>query len=170
MTSPLDLDPRWRALQDMGGVMDIGFDHPSAWTHGERGAEPFIKVGDDQLASELCRFSDQRFICAALTLAIRGSEDHVIFAIWVKVPDDCFYAYVETFDGGPAPETAVGKLSSELGPVAPLGAAVALTFSDRESRPKAQLFGGATDISLDDLLALYEATGTVNRDDLGSVQ
>jgi hypothetical protein len=150
----------------MGGVMDIGFDHPSAWTHGERGAEPFLKVGNDQLASELCRLSDQRFICATLSLAIRGSDEHVVFALWVKVPDDCFYAYIETFDGGPLPETTVGKLSSELGPVAPLGAAVVVTFDDATTRPKAQLFGGATDISLDDLISLYDATDTVNRDDL----
>lgn len=166
MTSILDLDPRWRALQDMGGVLDIGFDHPSAWTHGERGAEPFVKVGEDQLASELCRFGADRFLCATLTLPIRGSDEHVVFALWVKVPDAGFYAYIETFDGGAAPAPFPGKLSSDLGPLANLGCDVVLSFADAAARPTAQLTHGTTDISLDQLIDLYEATGTLSRDDL----
>lgn len=168
MTSILDLDPRWRALQDMGGVMDIGFDHPSAWSHAERGAEPFVKVGDDQLASELCRHGADRFICATLTLPIRGTEEHVVFALWVKVPDTGFYAYIETFDGGALPDALDGKLSSDLGPVAALGTPVALSFTDAAARPTAVLTDGATDISFDHLLDLYEATGTLSRDDLSA--
>lgn len=166
MTSILDLDPRWRALQDMGGVMDIGFDHPAAWTHGPRGDAPFVKEGDDQLASELCRFGDQRFICATLTLPIRGSDDHVVFALWVKVADANFYAYIETFDGAALPAPCDGRLSSDLGPVAALGSAVSLSFSDAAARPTATLNDGAKDISLDQLIDLYEATGTLSRDDL----
>ena len=166
MTSILDLDPRWRALQDMGGVLDIGFDHPAAWTHGPRGDQPFVKVGDDQLASELCRHGADRFLCATLSLPIRGSDEHVVFALWVKVPDAGFYAYIETFDGGAAPAPMTGQLSSDLGPVAALGATVDLSFKDAEARPIATLAEGATDISLDHLIDLYEATGTLSRDDL----
>ncbi|SEK71485.1 DUF2199 domain-containing protein [Pacificibacter marinus] len=166
MTSILDLDPRWRALQDMGGVMDIGFDHPSAWPHGERGDQPFVKLGDDQLASELCRFGEDRFICATLALPIRGSDEHVVFALWVKVPNEGFYAYIETFDGAASPAPFDGKLSSDLGPLANLGAKVSLEFNDTSTRPTATLAQGATDISLDDLIDLYEATGTLSRDDL----
>ncbi|MFT6168624.1 MAG: hypothetical protein ACJAR9_000736 [Celeribacter sp.] len=166
MTSILDLDPRWRALQDMGGVLDIGFDHPAAWTHGPREDQPFVKEGDDQLASELCRHDTDRFICATLTLPIRGSSDHVVFALWVKVPDAGFYAYIETFDGGASPAPFEGKLSSDLGPVAALGTEVSLSFADATARPTATLMRGATDISLDHLIDLYEATGTLSRDDL----
>lgn len=166
MTSILDLDPRWRALQEMGGVLDIGFDHPAAWTHGPREDQPFVKVGDDQLASELCRHDTDRFICATLTLPIRGSDDHVVLALWVKVPDAGFYAYIETFDGGALPDAMTGLLSSDLGPVAALGAKVGLSFADAATRPTATLTEGATDISLDHLIDLYEATGTLSRDDL----
>jgi len=166
MTSILDLDPRWRALQDMGGVMDIGFDHPAAWTHAPRNETPFVKEGDDQLASELCRFGDQRFICATLTLPIRGSDDHVVLALWVKVQDASFYAYIETFDGGDLPAACDGQLSSDLGPFAALSSAVSLSFTDAAARPTATLDNGAKDISFDQLLDLYEATGTLSRDDL----
>lgn len=166
MTSILDLDQRWRALQDMGGVLDIGFDHPAAWTHGPRGDQPFVKVGDDQLASELCRHGADRFLCATLSLPIRGSDDHVVFALWVKVPDAGFYAYIETFDGGASPAAMTGQLSSDLGPVAALGASLDLSFADTAARPTATLTEGATDMSLDHLIDLYEATGTLSRDDL----
>jgi hypothetical protein len=57
-------------------------------------------------------------------------------------------------------------LSSDLGPVAALGAKVDLSFADAATRPTATLTEGATDISLDHLIDLYEATGTLSRDDL----
>lgn len=169
MTSILDLDPRWRALQNMGGVMDIGFDHPAAWTHEDRSEQPFVKVGDDQLASELCRFGTDRFLCATLTMPIRGADDHVVFALWVKVPDAGFYAYIETLDGGAPPAPLEGQLSSDIGPLAALGAKVSLEFNDTDARPTAALIHGATDISLDQLIDLYEATGTLSRGDLSKL-
>jgi len=165
MAHALDLDPRWKALQAMGGVMDIGFDHPAEWTHMARGDQPFVKAGDDQLASELCRFGDQRFICCTLSLAIRGSDEHVVLAIWAEVQHADFYAYVETFDGGPTPAPMVARLASDLGGANAGDPALALSFESPEARPVAEL-SEVKDISLDHLLDLYEATGTLNRSDL----
>lgn len=150
----------------MGGVMDVGFDHPSQWPHGARGDQPFVKEGDDQLASELCRYGNQRFLCATLTLPIRGSDDHVVIALWADVPHDAFYAYLDSFDGTAAPAPCDAKLASDLGPIAKAGAEITLTFSGGEARPVASLASGATDISLDHLIDLYEATGTLDRSDL----
>jgi hypothetical protein len=165
MTSILDLDPRWKALQAMGGVMDIGFDHPTTWPHAAREAEPFVKVGDDQLASELCRLGEARFICATLSLPIRGSEDHVVIALWAEVSHEGFYAYIETFDGGSTPAPLTAKLASDLGSVCAQSADLTLSFSDGDTRPTATL-ETAPDISLDHLIDLYEATGTLDRSDL----
>jgi hypothetical protein len=165
MTSILDLDPRWKALQAMGGVMDIGFDHPTTWPHAAREAKPFVKVGDDQLASELCRLGEARFICATFSLPIRGSEDHVVIALWAEVSHEGFYAYIETFDDGSTPEPMNAKLASELGPLCAKAAGLTLSFSTGDARPTATL-EGASDISLDHLIDLYEATGSLERGDL----
>ncbi|MCA0045298.1 DUF2199 domain-containing protein [Celeribacter litoreus] len=169
MPSLLDLDPRWRALTDpdgpYGGVIDIGFDHPSDWPHGERGDQPFVKAGDDQLASELCRLDDARYLRAMLTLPIRGSEEAVMVALWVEVPHPVFYAYLDLLDGAPVPEPTLATLANALMPVAEQDTAVTLDFGDGSERPTAAL-DGIAEISLDQLLDLYEASGTVSRSDL----
>ena len=68
MASILDLDPRWRALMAKGGVIDIGFDHPSEWPHAPRGDLAFVKEGADQLASELCRLDETRYLRAIFNI------------------------------------------------------------------------------------------------------
>lgn len=166
MACLLDLDPRWRALMARGGVIDIGFDHPSEWPHAERGDQFFVKAGEDQLTAELCRCGGARYIRATLTLPIRGSDEVLGIALWAEVPPVTFYAYLDTFEDGPAPADTVATLANDLPLLAALDAALALTFGDGTERASATLTGGAGDISLDDLIALYEASGTLARDDL----
>ncbi|AJE48123.1 DUF2199 domain-containing protein [Celeribacter indicus] len=162
MASPLDLDPRWRALTERGGVIDLGFDHPSDWPHAPREEAPFVKAGADQLASELCRTGDRRFLRASLSLPIRGAEDALGVALWAEVPQAVFYAYVDLLDGGPVPEDSLATLANDLTPVAMAGAPVHLAFGDGSERPAATLEGIA-EISFDALLDLYEASGTLGR-------
>ncbi|WP_434286548.1 DUF2199 domain-containing protein [Celeribacter sp. SCSIO 80788] len=166
MANLLDLDPRWRALTDpegaFGGVIDIGFDHPSVWPHATRGDAPFVKEGDDQLASELCRLGDARYLRATLTLPIRGADEALMVALWVAVPHDVFYAYLELLDGGPVPAETPAHLANDLSPLLALDSAVTLTFGDGSARPQVEELE-TKEISLDQLLDLYEATGTLDR-------
>lgn len=165
MTSILDLDPRWRALMDpdgpYGGVIDIGFDHPSDWPHAARGDQDFVKQDADQLTSELCRYGAQRYLRAALSLPIRGSEEQLMIALWVEVPHPVFYAYLALLEGGPVPNDTLATLANDLTPLAPQDAPVTLTFGDGSARPDASL--ETPDISLDHLIDLYDASGTLDR-------
>ncbi|WP_417247922.1 DUF2199 domain-containing protein [Celeribacter sp.] len=165
MASPLDLDPRWRALQERGGVIDIGFDHPSEWPHSERGDAPFVKEGEDQLTSELCRAGDLRYLRAVLSLPIRGSEEALGVALWIEVPHTVFYAYLDHLDGGTLPANELGILANDITPLADMGSPVTLAFETDGARPQAGI-DGLADISLDHLLDLYEASGTLARSDL----
>ncbi|WP_417256073.1 DUF2199 domain-containing protein [Celeribacter halophilus] len=166
MASLLDLDPRWRALMDpdgpFGGLIDIGFDHPSDWPHEPRGDQPFVKAGDDQLASELCRLDDARYLCATLALPVRGAEEVLMIALWVEVPHPVFYAYLDLLNGGAVPESTLATLANDLSPVAAQDSPVTLEFGDGTQRPLATL-DGLPDLSLDQLLDLYEASGTLAR-------
>lgn len=150
-----------------GGLIDIGFDHPSNWPHEARGEAPFVKAGDDQLASELCRLNDRRFLCATLALPVRGSEEALMVALWVEVPHAVFYAYLELMDGGAVPETTLASLANDLMPLARQEAPVTLDFGEGTERPVATL-EGVRDISLDQLLDLYEASGALERTALKS--
>ncbi|ATG47395.1 hypothetical protein CEW89_07330 [Celeribacter ethanolicus] len=166
MANLLDLDPRWRALTDpegaFGGVIDIGFDHPSEWLHEPRGDQPFVKAGEDQLASELCRLGNKRYLRATLALPIRGSDEALMVALWAEVPHPAFYAYLELLDGGPVPAETPASLANDLSPMAALNSAVTLTFGDGAARPQVEAIE-TKEISLDQLLDLYEATGTLDR-------
>ena len=150
-----------------GGLIDIGFDHPSDWPHEARGEAPFVKAGDDQLASELCRLDDRRFLRATLALPLRGSDEALMVALWVEVPHAVFYAYLDLLDGGAVPETTLATLANDLLPLAGQETPVTLHFGDGTERPVAAL-DGVGDISLDQLLDLYEATGTLERSALKS--
>ena len=150
-----------------GGLIDIGFDHPSDWPHEARGEAPFVKAGDDQLASELCRLKDRRLLRATLSLPLRGSDEALMVALWVEVPHAVFYAYLDLLDGGAVPETTLATLANDLLPLAGQETPVTLHFGDGTERPVAAL-DGVGDISLDQLLDLYEATGTLERSALKS--
>ncbi|SLN29995.1 hypothetical protein AQS8620_00933 [Aquimixticola soesokkakensis] len=164
MPSILDLDPRWRKLQEAGGVIDVGFDHPTDWPYGARGDAPFVKEGDDQLAADLARFGDARYLRAIVSLPIRGSDDHVNIALWAEVAGPVFYTYLEMLDGKEAPDPTPARLASDLS-VLGTGTDLMLDFGDGSARPLAEpqdgaLAGLARDgISLDQLMALYDAVG-----------
>lgn len=149
-----------------GGVIDIGFDHPSEWPHAPRDEQFFVKQGDDQLTAELCRYEAARFVKASLQLPIRGADDAVGLALWVEVAPATFYAYLDTFEDGAAPQSCTATLANDILPVAQLDAVVTLDFGDGSERPVATFEHGPSDISFDDLLALYENSATLQRADL----
>lgn len=86
-------------------------------------------------------------------------------AIWVEVPHAAFYGYLELLDGGAVPETTLATLANDLAPVAAQDAPMTLAFGDGQERPVATL-EGLSGISLDQLLDLYEASGTLDRNAL----
>ena len=100
--SLLSLDSRWRALQDKGGVYDIGFDAPDDWEHASwrdvEGAD--VQVGGDRLTPDLCKIGADHFIRATLPLAIRGADDAFAFGLWVLVSRDAFLGYIDGFSSG----------------------------------------------------------------------
>lgn len=156
--SILMLDARWRRLMDLGGPVDIGFDEPEDWPHGERGDAPVLAAGDDKLASDLCRLADRRFLRVVIEVAILGSDERAWLAPWAEVDHPTFYAYVaHATDGADAPEPAIGTLANDLA-LAGIGAALDLTFPP-EARPAARLPAFAAPLSFDALLDLYAALG-----------
>ena len=158
----LDLDPRWRALMAQGGVVDIGFDHPSDWPHKARGSADFVKQGADQLTAELCRAGDARYLRAALTLPIRGSDDALNIALWAEVPHAVFYAYLDLLEGGAVPAATLATLANDPSPIAAQDSPLELDFADGTARPVA-VIDAQPDISLEQLIDLYTASGTLDR-------
>ncbi len=100
--SLLSLDSRWRALQEKGGVYDIGFDAPSDWDHASwrdrDGAD--VQVGADRLTPDLCKISTDHFIRATLPLEIRGADEGFAFGVWVLVNRSDFLTYIDGFSSG----------------------------------------------------------------------
>ena len=173
----LDLDPRWRRLNDpdwacpccsvsWGGVFDIGYDHPDLWEHAPRGDQDLVEAGSDRLTAELCRAGDHRLIRVTLMLPVRGSGETLGIATWAEPPEEVFFAYFDTLSGAPAPAPCIAALGNDLPGFATdeplLGQ---LDFGDGSARPvftadsgplaKAQQDG----IGLDDLLTTYAASG-----------
>lgn len=174
--SLLSLDARWRRFNDetracpccgrqFSGIYDIGFDHPSDWPHHPRGAEPFVKVGADQLAADLCRAGNARYLKAVISLPVQGADEDVHITPWVRVPEQTFYAYLETWDTPqvalPAPVTV--EMANELPNLD--ATEVTLSFPSHQSRPVITATDGplaeaqARGISFDTLLDLYAACG-----------
>lgn len=125
--SLLALDARWRRLHDearacpccgrrFSGLIDFGFAQPDAWPHdAPTDAMPEVAAGQDRLSPDLCRIGEDRFLCALLTLPVRGSDEAVHFALWVAVAPDTFYAYLNAATGeGPAFEGGDGWLMNDL--------------------------------------------------------
>ncbi|MCH2093489.1 MAG: DUF2199 domain-containing protein [Rhodobacteraceae bacterium] len=111
----LTLDARWRRFHDetrigpdgqpFSGIFDIGFDHPDSWRHGPlRGAGTSeLQIGEDKLSADLCKLGEDRFVCAMLHLPVRGADESVALAVWVQIPSEAFYAYID-FATGTAPD------------------------------------------------------------------
>lgn len=171
----LALDARWRRLMDpdyacpccgrsFGGLVDIGFDQPDAWSHGPRDpGHDVLEVGEDKLSADLCRAGARRFLRAVLPLPVRGAEDAAILAPWVEVAPADFYATLEAIEAGEAPPPCPGTLANELpGHGAPAGTLAAGSAAERPVFEPADgpLAAAATDgIGFDALLDLYAALG-----------
>ncbi len=164
--SILMLDARWRRLMELGGPVDIGFDEPEDWPHGERGAAPVLAVGADRLASDLCRLADRRFLRVVIEVAILGSDERAFLAPWAEVDHPTFYAYVaHATEGAAAPDPATGYLANDLA-LAAIGTALDLTFPP-DARPTARHPAFAAALTFDALLDLYAALGQDFRAELG---
>jgi hypothetical protein len=175
--SLLALDARWRRFNDpdrtcpccgrsFSGVYDIAYDHPARWPHAERGDQPFVKVAEDQLAADLCRVGGTRLLRAHVALPIQGAEDALHLTPWVAVPDEVFFAYLDTDTAdAPLPAPAEGLLDNDLPLLADPGAPVSLHFDAPQTLPRiAAPSGPLADalecgISFDQLLDLYAACG-----------
>lgn len=176
--SLLALDARWRRFNDpdracpccgrqFSGVYDISYDHPAHWPHAERGDQPFVKAGDDQLTADLCRVGDTRLLRAVLSLPIQGADDVIHLTPWVAVPDETFYAYLDTSDSdtAPLPPAAPAVLDNDVPTLAQTGTALTVHFETRESLPRIATPEGTlanalqNGLSFDQLLDLYAACG-----------
>lgn len=156
--SILMLDARWRRLMDLGGPVDIGFEEPEDWPHGERGDTPVLAVGADRLSSDLCRCGDQRFLRVVIEVAILGSDERAFLAPWAAVDHSTFYAYVaHATEGAAAPGPATGRLANDLAQ-AGIGAALDIRFPP-DARPNATHPAFAAPLTFDALLDLYAALG-----------
>jgi hypothetical protein len=186
--SLLALDSRWRRLHDpewvspksgrsFGGLIDIGYDHPDLWPHGdlqESGLE-ILEIGDDKLAADLCRCDGMRFVRAVLALPIRGSEEAVQFAVWAHLADADFYQYLDDASGAQTGFAGcVSWLMNDL-PGFETETAFACQLIPGESaaaRPTLTVTEGplkaaqAEGISFDTLLDIYAETGNDIRPDL----
>jgi hypothetical protein len=176
--SLLALDARWRRFNDpdracpccgrqFSGVYDIAFDHPAAWPHPERANQPFVKVGEDQLAADLCRVGAHRYLRAHIAVPIQGADDAIHLTPWVHVSDQVFFAYLDTTDTANAalPEPAQAQLNNDLPDLADIGATVTLYFDAQDTLPRIATPTGPlaqaleNGISFDQLLDLYAACG-----------
>ena len=177
--SLLALDARWRRLHDetracpccgrrFSGLIDFAFAQPDAWPHAAPSPEnPEILAGEDRLSSDLCRLGEDRFLCAILTLPVRGSDEAVHFALWVAVTPDTFYAYLDAATGeGPPFEGGEGWLMNDLpGYESDVPLACTLAPGAPGERPRLMLKDGPLaalqqdGISFDALLDLYAALG-----------
>lgn len=174
--SLLSLDARWRRFNDetracpccgrrFSGIFDIGFDHPADWPHGERGDAPFIKEGPDQLSPDLCRTGEARYLRVVLELPVQGAEETVYVTPWAQVPDQMFYAYLDSWDDPSAPLPAEGEVLLANDLPALEAETLTLRFPGADQRPTAIASGGvlasaqAHGISFDQLLDLYAACG-----------
>ncbi|MGH1353624.1 MAG: DUF2199 domain-containing protein [Thalassovita sp.] len=175
--SLLALDARWRRFNDpdrtcpccgrrFSGVYDIAYDHPASWPHGDRGDQPFVKVSDDQLAADLCRVGQTRLLRAHISLPIQGADESIHLTPWVAVPDDVFYAYLDTTEGdAPLPDPTPALLDNDLPELAETGMTVTLHFDTREALPRIAAPTGPlaqaqdSGLSFDSLLDLYAVCG-----------
>ncbi|WP_319824176.1 DUF2199 domain-containing protein [Thalassovita sp.] len=176
--SLLALDARWRRFNDeartcpccgrrFSGIYDLGFDHPSDWSHDARGDAPFVKEGEDQLSPDLCRHGDNRYLRAVLSMPVQGAEESILITPWVQVSPEIFYGYLETWDdpSAPLPPSAEAILANDLPGLAAAGSLMTAAFPNRDARPILSFRDSTLNqpmtqgISFDRLLDLYAAFG-----------
>lgn len=179
--SLLSLDSRWRRFNDttracpccgqsFDGIFDIGFDHPDMWSHASRDDQPFVRQGDDQLTSDLCRIGEDRFIRCILPLPLVGSDEVFHFGVWGSVTAERIQDYIAASEDHDPTRFAAGFswLCNELPLFAsedPIACDM-LPDPDPQTRPRLMAQAGplaaaqANGISFDQLLDIYAACGT----------
>lgn len=164
-------DPRWQRFNELKGVFDIGYDHPDPWPHGNRAesGEDVLRVGDDELGTDLCAFGKYRFIRCVLPLPIIGSDQRFAFGPWGSVNPENFDRYVASHTDPQAEFEGCFAWLMNLLPgfdfKEPLPCN--LVIEDPEKRPILEVHDGAhalarlqeDGITFDQLLDIYAAAG-----------
>ncbi|MGL4279218.1 MAG: DUF2199 domain-containing protein [Albidovulum sp.] len=85
--------------QSFGGVLDIGYDHPDQWSHGNRqqSGQSMLTVGEDRLTSDLCTIGEDRFIRCILPIPIVGTDETFRFGAWASLKRENFDLYVRAW-------------------------------------------------------------------------
>lgn len=173
-------DPRWARFLDTEtecatcgitspGLVDIGFDHPDVWPHGNFAAADgaLMEIGRDRLSARLCRFEEAHFLRCLLPLPLAGHDGYVCFEPWARVAREHFEAYTRaTMPPFPPFEGCEAVLANALPGTDPRVPVPCALFAANPQDPPA-LFphegplraaqqGG---ISFNSLLEIYAATG-----------
>lgn len=181
-------DPRWQRLMDpdyrceccgtnFTGLIDIAFDHPDPWPHGDRGSQNAVAVGEDRLGANLCQIGEARYIRCGLRLPVQGTDQVFAYGVWAQVGPGDYQAYLDHFDGKAEFEGCFAWLANnvpgwdidaalpcDLIP-GPLGQRPTLHVHDESGHP----LGPAQDngIDFETLLDIYAAAGKDIRPHLG---
>ncbi len=179
----LNSDPRWRRFNDsnrpcpccgkeFNGVFDIAFDHPGPWPHGNRrdSGKETLKVGDDWLGTDLCRWENFRFIRCILEFPIIGTDQRFAFGPWgsVNTPNFDRYTISDSDPSAPLFEGCFAWMTNDLpGFEIPDALPCNLIPGDHGLRPKLEVHDGAHEIAelqeagitFDRLLDIYAAAG-----------
>jgi hypothetical protein len=177
-------DPRWLRFNNRDfqcpccglsftGVFDIAFDHPDPWPHmsfRESKGEG-IRVGNDVLDSDFCKFGDHVFVRGLIQIPILESETPFSFGVWPSLHKENFRSYLQAYNTeeelkiGPC----FGWLSNDI-PIYGIGSFLQTTviFQGSGKRPlfevhdaRSPLFDDQQHgISFDRLLDIYAACGT----------
>lgn len=172
----LALDSRWRRFNDetracpccgqtFNGIFDLGYEHPEGWPHGQRDGGETLIVGDDKLATDLCRFDGRYFLRCVLALPVKGADDSLSFGPWAEVSGEVFQLYLTCLDDKEFPQSE-GLLANVL----PLfedaeQLPVTLQQTDPNQCPALSAAAGSlaeaqtNGISFDQLLDIYAAAG-----------
>ncbi|NNU81880.1 DUF2199 domain-containing protein [Halovulum dunhuangense] len=187
----LGRDPRWRRMQDPawtctccgqrhGGVFDIAYGHPVAWT-GPSEPAPNSMIAQEEgdiLTVDFCRLGPHRMVRCILPIPIRGAPagERFAFGVWGSLSPGNFEAMLAAFDTGQGDLGPYFSWLSNRLPGAP-DQPSRCRMEPRAGRQRPVLVLGDPDnpwtarqqdgISLDELLDTYATTGHDLRPGLG---
>lgn len=106
-------DPRWLFLQQEEwtckscdqthrGLPDLAFRNPSGKVFDDlekRGNSEFTASGDI-LTEDLCRYDDDYYVRALLSIPILGADDRFAFGVWSTLSAENFGIYLDGFNTG----------------------------------------------------------------------
>jgi len=167
--------------ESVGGLLDIGYDHPDPWPHGHRQQAGVItlEVGQDRLNSDLCALGDDRFIRCVLPIPIIDTGETFRFGPWASLKLENFDLYVQAWekDDYSGIDGFFGWLCNCLPGVGMSDAPLPCDIVDLDgvSRPVLWVHEGSHQlatmqregITFDQLLDIFEAAGMDIRPHLG---